>query len=150
VLLDTLTGEHRLERVDILQDAGRSLNPEIDRGQIEGAFLQGAGWLTMEELVWSDEGVLVTTGPSTYKIPTSYDWPRQFNVNLAEWSENREATIYRSKGVGEPPLMLATSVFLAIKDAIASIDPERGPVRLNAPATPAAVLAAIRRLQAAT
>ena len=115
VVIDSLTGEHRIERVDILQDAGRSLNPAVDLGQIEGAFLQGVGWLTSEELVWSKEGVLETDGPATYKIPTSYDWPRDFNVNLVNWNANREDTIFHSKGIGEPPLLLATSVFLAIK-----------------------------------
>ena len=94
--------------------------------------------------------MLATDGPSTYKIPTSYDWPRQFNVNLAEWGANRESTIYRSKGVGEPPLMLATAVFLAIKDAIASTNPGNAPVQLNAPATPNAVLSAMQRLRQAS
>jgi xanthine dehydrogenase large subunit len=143
VLLDTLTGEHRLIGVDILQDAGRPINSAIDLGQIEGAFLQGVGWLTSEELVWSADGRLQTTGPSTYKIPTSYDWPERFNVNIADWGENREDTIFRSKGVGEPPLMLATAAFLAIKDAIASVRPSYACSGLNAPASPEAVLEAL-------
>lgn len=142
VTVDVLTGETRLERVDILQDAGRSIDPTIDQGQIEGAFLQGAGWLTSEELVWDDVGRLVTDGPDRYKIPTSFDWPRTFDVRIVDWNENAQDTIFRSKGIGEPPIALAAAVFLAIKDAIAG--PSCGPVALHAPATPVEVLRAVR------
>ncbi len=148
VLLDTLTGEHRIVRVDILHDAGASLNPAIDLGQVEGGFLQGAGWLTGEELWWDAAGRLMTHAPSTYKIPTVSDWPQEFNVELIDWGRNREQTIYRSKAVGEPPFMLGISVFHALKDAIASVHgPVHGSVNsfesrpvLNAPATPEQVL----------
>jgi xanthine dehydrogenase large subunit len=141
VVVDTLTGEHRILRVDIVHDCGDSLNPAIDLGQVEGAFIQGAGWLTSEELCWDDSGKLTTHAPSTYKIPTSSDVPQDFNVQLLSNSANREDTIYRSKAVGEPPLMLGISVFHAIRDAIASAD---NPLPdLQAPATPEAVLTAI-------
>jgi xanthine dehydrogenase large subunit len=120
VAIDTLTGESRLLRVDILHDVGRSLNPAIDRGQVEGGFLQGAGWLTSEELWWDAKGVLGTHAPSTYKIPTARDWPAAAHVRLLENSPNVEETIFRSKAVGEPPLMLAMSVFHALRDAVAS------------------------------
>jgi xanthine dehydrogenase large subunit len=148
VVIDTLTGEHQLLRVDILHDVGRSINPAIDLGQIEGGFLQGAGWLTSEELWWNDEGALQTHAPSTYKIPTCRDWPDVFNVTLQPKGRNRENSIYRSKAVGEPPLMLALSVFHAIKDAIASVGDGRLRPRLNAPATPEAILMAIEALRA--
>ena len=110
VSIDTLTGEYQIERTDILHDVGRSLNPAIDKGQVEGAFVQGAGWLTTEELWWDGKGRLRTHAPSTYKIPLASDRPRIFNVDLAEWSENQEMTVGRSKAVGEPPLMLGVSV----------------------------------------
>ena len=110
VSVDTLTGEYRVERADILHDVGRSLNPALDIGQVEGAFIQGMGWLTTEELWWDAAGQLRTHAPSTYKIPLASDRPRIFNVNLADWSENRELTIKRSKAVGEPPFMLGISV----------------------------------------
>jgi xanthine dehydrogenase large subunit len=143
VIIDTRTGEHRLLRVDILHDCGLSLNPAIDRGQIEGGFVQGAGWLTSEELWWNEKGELRTHAPSTYKIPTSSDVPPEFHVTMLESAANREKTIYRSKAVGEPPLMLALSVFHALRDAIHSVDGcVRVPV-LQAPATPEAVLNAI-------
>ena len=121
VAVDTLTGEYRVLRVELLQDCGRSLNPAIDLGQIEGAFVQGMGWLTTEELWWDGEGRLRTHGPSTYKIPGSRDVPPVFNARILDNAPNREATIFRSKAVGEPPLMLAISVWLAIRDAIASL-----------------------------
>jgi xanthine dehydrogenase large subunit len=140
VIVDTLTGEHRLLRVDIVHDCGDSLNPAVDLGQVEGAFVQGAGWLTSEELCWNESGQLTTHAPSTYKIPTSSDVPQEFNVQLLSNSANREDTIYRSKAVGEPPLMLGISVFHAIRDAIAS--PDKPLPDLQAPATPEAVLAA--------
>ena len=152
VAIDTLTGEHRLLAVDILHDAGRSLNPAIDRGQIEGGFLQGYGWLTMEELWWDEKGELRTHAPSTYKIPTAHDVPRRFDITFHD-VPNREDTIYRSKAVGEPPLMLALSAFHAIRDALASLVDYRLAPKLDAPATPEHVLAAaeeIRRRAAAT
>jgi xanthine dehydrogenase large subunit len=149
VAVDTLTGESRLLRVDILHDAGRSLNPAIDRGQVEGGFLQGAGWLTSESLYWDDEGRLRTHAPSTYKIPTAMDWPRIAHVKLLEGSPNPQPTIHRSKAVGEPPLMLAMSVFHALRDAIASCGAPGRCIDLEAPATPEAILRAIRELRGA-
>jgi xanthine dehydrogenase large subunit len=148
VAVDTLTGETRVLRAELLQDCGRSLNPAIDLGQIEGAFVQGLGWLTMEELWWDAEGRLRTHGPSTYKIPGSRDVPPVFNARILADAPNREATIYRSKAVGEPPLMLAISVWLAIRDAIASVAEHRLAPHLDAPATPERVLEAIAALQA--
>ncbi|MDD9999230.1 MAG: xanthine dehydrogenase molybdopterin binding subunit [Rhodospirillaceae bacterium] len=143
VIVDTLTGEYRLLRVDIVHDCGDSLNPAIDLGQIEGGFVQGAGWLTSEELAWDDVGALATHSPSTYKIPTCSDLAPDFRVRMLENAANREYTIYRSKAVGEPPLMLAISVFQAIRDAIAT---DANPLpKLQAPATPEAVLRAIER-----
>jgi xanthine dehydrogenase large subunit len=141
VLIDATTGEMKVERVDILHDVGRSLNPAIDIGQIEGGFVQGMGWLTTEELVYDAEGRLLTHAPSTYKIPVASDVPDDFRVALFE-NENHEATIYRSKAVGEPPLMLATSVFAAIADAVHSVHPGKA-VLLDAPATPESILKAV-------
>jgi xanthine dehydrogenase large subunit len=141
VVIDTMTGENKVLRTDIVQDVGHSLNPALDLGQIEGAFVQGLGWLTTEELVYDQHGRLRTHAPSTYKIPLASDVPDQFNVAL--WQEpNDEATIYRSKGVGEPPLMLAVSVFCALMDGIGSLAPGK-PVHLDAPATPEAILRAV-------
>ena len=138
--MDTLTGEHRLARVDILHDCGDSLNPALDRGQVIGGFVQGTGWLTSEEVVWSADGVLQTHAPSTYKIPACSDIAPDFRVALLHGNRNCEATIYRSKAVGEPPFMLALSVFFAIRDAIAT---DSNPLpELIAPATPEAVLRA--------
>ncbi|WP_425082073.1 xanthine dehydrogenase molybdopterin binding subunit [Ruegeria arenilitoris] len=148
VTIDTLTGEYRVERTDLLHDVGRSLNPVLDKGQVEGAFIQGMGWLTTEELWWDDAGRLRTHAPSTYKIPLASDRPRIFNVNLADWSENRELTIKRSKAVGEPPFMLGISVFEALSMAVASVADYRECPRLDAPATPERVLMAVARLQA--
>jgi xanthine dehydrogenase large subunit len=148
VAVDTLTGESRVLRAELLQDCGRSLNPAIDLGQIEGAFVQGMGWLTTEELWWDAEGRLRTHGPSTYKIPGSRDVPPVFNARILRDAPNREATIFRSKAVGEPPLMLAISVWLAIRDAIASLADHRLAPRLDAPATPERVLDAIEELRA--
>jgi xanthine dehydrogenase large subunit len=145
VIVDTLTGENRLVRTDILHDVGRSLNPAIDIGQIEGGFVQGMGWLTTEELVFAKDGRLLTHAPSTYKIPVASDVPAAFNVALYP-NTNREETIYRSKAVGEPPVMLANSVFCALADAIHALDPEK-PVPLNAPATPEAILRACEALR---
>lgn len=147
VSIDTLTGEYRVDRVDILHDVGRSLNPAIDRGQVEGAFIQGMGWLTTEELWWDDKGQLRTHAPSTYKIPLASDRPRVFNVALADWSQNREPTIRRSKAVGEPPFMLGISVFEALGMAVASVADYRECPRLDAPATPERVLLAVEKLR---
>ncbi|WP_421906451.1 xanthine dehydrogenase molybdopterin binding subunit [Mameliella sp.] len=144
VVIDTLTGEYRMLRTDILHDAGASLNPAIDIGQVEGGFVQGAGWLTTEELVWDAEGRLRTHAPSTYKIPACSDAPEVFNVALWE-GENREETVYRSKAVGEPPFMLGISALMALSDAVAACGP--GYPALDAPATPERVLAAIARVQ---
>jgi xanthine dehydrogenase large subunit len=147
VSIDTLTGETRVDRVDVLHDVGRSLNPVLDIGQVEGAFVQGMGWLTSEELVWDAAGRLRTHAPSTYKIPLASDRPRIFNVRLADWSENTKPTIKRSKAVGEPPFMLPISVFEAIGMAVASEADYRVCPRLDAPATPERVLMAVERLR---
>ncbi|MDV7142325.1 xanthine dehydrogenase molybdopterin binding subunit [Tropicimonas sp. TH_r6] len=144
VVIDTLTGENRILRTDILHDAGASLNPALDIGQIEGGYVQGAGWLTTEELVWDDTGRLTTHAPSTYKIPACSDRPDIFNVALWD-APNREETIYRSKAVGEPPFMLGISAFLALSDAIAACGP--GYPALDAPATPERILAAVERVR---
>jgi len=148
VSIDTLTGEYTVDRTDILHDVGRSLNPILDKGQVEGAFVQGMGWLTTEELWWDDAGRLRTHAPSTYKIPLASDRPREFNVELAEWSVNKERTIKRSKAVGEPPFMLGISVFEALSMAVASVNEYRECPRLDAPATPERVLMACERLKA--
>lgn len=148
VAIDTLTGEYKVERVDILHDCGNSLNPAIDKGQIEGGFVQGMGWLTTEELVWDEKGRLATHAPSTYKIPVASDRPRIFNVALLENAPNHEHTIHRSKAVGEPPLMLAISVLHALSDAVASVGDHRFCPRLDAPATPERVLDAVERVRA--
>jgi xanthine dehydrogenase large subunit len=146
--VDTMTGEYRFARADILHDVGRSLNSAIDLGQIEGGFMQGVGWLTTEELWWDEAGRLRTHAPSTYKIPLSSDRPRVFNVSLADWSECREMTIKRSKAVGEPPLMLAASVVEALGMAVASLADYRACPRLDTPATPERVLMAAERMRA--
>jgi xanthine dehydrogenase large subunit len=148
VAIDTLTGEYRVERVDILHDCGRSLNPAIDRGQIEGGFVQGMGWLTTEELWFDKEGRLRTHAPSTYKIPVASDRPLEFNVEIFDAPENREPTIGRSKAVGEPPLMLAISVLEALSDAVASVADHRFCPRLDTPATPERVLFAVEAMKA--
>lgn len=139
VVVDTLTGESRLLRADILYDAGRPINPAVDLGQIEGGFIQGMGWLTTEELWWDDKGALKTHAPSTYKIPSISDCPAQFNVQFFD-NGNTENNIYQSKAMGEPPLPLAISVFLAIRDAIASVAGENADIPLDAPATAERVL----------
>jgi len=143
VAIDTLTGEMRVLRAEMVQDCGESLNPAIDLGQIEGAFVQGMGWLTTEELVWDDKGRLRTHGPSTYKIPGSRDVPPVFNARILQNVPNKEETIFHSKAVGEPPLMLAISVWLAVRDAIASLSGYKLAARLDAPTTPDRVLAAV-------
>ena len=147
VSIDTLTGEYQVDRTDILHDVGRSLNPAIDIGQIEGGFVQGMGWLTTEELWWDDKGQLRTHAPSTYKIPLASDRPRVFNVALSDWSENREMTIRRSKAVGEPPFMLAMSVLEALSMAVASEADYKVCPRLDTPATPERVLMAVEQLK---
>ena len=147
VVIDTLTGEYRVERTDILHDVGRSLNPALDKGQVEGAFIQGMGWLTTEELWWDDAGRLRTHAPSTYKIPLASDRPRVFNVELADWSENREMTIKRSKAVGEPPFILGVAVLEALSMAVASVADYKVCPRLDTPATPERVLLAVERLR---
>jgi xanthine dehydrogenase large subunit len=143
VAVDTLTGETRLLRADILHDVGRSLNPAIDMGQIEGGFIQGLGWLTTEELWWDEAGRLGTHAPSTYKIPTANDRPDDMRISIWGGGENRSPTIYRSKAVGEPPLMLAISAFSAIADAVCAAAGYRVFPELDAPATPERVLRAI-------
>ncbi|MEL7310804.1 MAG: xanthine dehydrogenase molybdopterin binding subunit [Pseudomonadota bacterium] len=145
VIVDTLTGEYRVTRVDIAHDCGDSLNPAIDIGQIEGGFIQGMGWLTTEHLWWDDTGSLRTHAPATYKIPACSDTPDVFNVQMLRGMPNREDTIHRSKAVGEPPLMLAISVFQALKDAVAACAANGSASHLDAPATPEAVLTAIDR-----
>ncbi|MDT8878026.1 xanthine dehydrogenase molybdopterin binding subunit [Halomonas saccharevitans] len=148
VEVDTLSGEYRVSRADILHDVGDSLNPAIDIGQIEGAFIQGMGWLTSEELVWNDAGRLVTDGPATYKIPAFGDLPPTFNVDLLQGHPNSQASIYRSKAVGEPPFMLAISVWSALRDALASLADYRISPALDTPATPERVLMAAEALRA--
>ncbi|MCE2517022.1 MAG: xanthine dehydrogenase molybdopterin binding subunit [Alphaproteobacteria bacterium] len=133
VVVDMLTGEHRVLRVDILHDAGASLNPALDLGQIEGGYIQGLGWLTMEELVYGDDGRLLTHAPSTYKIPAASDRALIQHIDLYDGGGNLAETIYRSKAVGEPPFMLAMSAFFALSDALSSACP--GYPGLNAPAT---------------
>ena len=147
VEVDVLTGEHRVRRVDILHDCGGSLNPAVDRGQVEGGFVQGMGWLTSEELWWDGAGRLATHAPSTYKVPACSDVPEDFRVSLRLSSPNRMPTVRRSKAVGEPPLMLAISVFHALKDAVAATGNHRMSPHLDAPATPERVLLAIEDLR---
>ena len=143
VVIDTLTGESRLLRVDILHDVGRSINPAIDIGQIEGGFIQGFGWLTCEELKWDRDGRLLTDGPATYKIPAISDTPPVFNTRLLADADNSEETIFRSKAVGEPPLMLAISAWCAIRDAVAAVSDYGVFPELHAPATPEEILRAV-------
>ena len=147
VAIDTLTGEMKVSRVDILHDVGRAINPALDKGQIEGGFVQGMGWLTTEELVWDRAGKLSTHAPSTYKIPVASDVPEDFRVELHQ-DPNRAATIYRSKAVGEPPFMLGISVFSAVLDALHSLSPGvQAP--LEAPATPERILMAAQAMMEA-
>ncbi|MFK8048960.1 MAG: xanthine dehydrogenase molybdopterin binding subunit [Halioglobus sp.] len=147
VLIDTLTGEYKVTRADICHDVGQSINPAIDIGQIEGAFIQGMGWLTTEELVWGEDGRLQTVNPASYKIPTIGDTPTQFNVELLPDSPNVEATIFHSKAVGEPPLMLAISVWCALRDAVASLGDYKRSPDLDTPATPERVLNACTKMR---
>jgi xanthine dehydrogenase large subunit len=147
VIVDTLSGEWKLLRADVLHDVGRSLNPAVDIGQIEGAFIQGMGWLTMEELVWHPQsGMLSTHAPSTYKIPTANDCPSTFHVKLFD-AGNAKDSIHRSKAVGEPPLLLPFSVFFAIRDAVSAVGDHRVDPPLQAPATPEAILRAVMAVQ---
>lgn len=145
VVIDTLTGESKLLRADILYDAGRPINPAVDLGQIEGGFIQGMGWLTTEELWWDDSGALKTHAPSTYKIPSVSDCPDQLNIQFFD-NGNTENNIYQSKAMGEPPLPLAISVFLAIRDATASVAGSEVDIPLNAPATAEEVLRVLDRV----
>jgi len=147
VLIDTLTGEYKNLRTDILQDVGHSINPAIDIGQIEGAFVQGQGWLTTEELVWNEQGRLLSNNPATYKIPAINDAPEDFRVALVPDAPNREHTIYNSKAVGEPPFMLGMSVWAALKDAISSVDDYKTSPALDTPATPERVLFAVEAMK---
>ena len=147
VAIDTLTGEYQVDRVDILHDVGKSLNPALDKGQVEGGFIQGMGWLTTEELWWDENGRLRTHAPSTYKIPLASDRPLVFNVELAEWSQNKERTIRRSKAVGEPPFMLAISVLEALSMAVASVADYKICPKLDTPATPERILTAVERMR---
>ncbi|MBO1518272.1 xanthine dehydrogenase molybdopterin binding subunit [Oceanisphaera pacifica] len=146
VLIDTLTGEYKILRADILHDVGDSLNPAIDIGQVEGAFVQGVGWLTTEELVWNDKGRLMTTGPAGYKIPAVADMPIDFRTKLVENRKNPEDTVFHSKAVGEPPFMLGISVWCALKDAIASVSDYQTYPHIDSPATPERVLWAVEQM----
>ena len=147
VLIDTLTGENKILRVDIIHDAGRAINPAIELGQIEGGFVQGAGWLTMEEVNWKSNGQLITHSPSTYKIPAVNDMPEKFNVEIYKQGKNKENVVNKSKTTGEPPLMNAMSVFFAIKNAIASVGDYNTTPIINAPATPEKILMSIKKLE---
>lgn len=148
VIIDTLTGEYKILRADILHDVGDSLNPAIDIGQVEGAFIQGVGWLTTEELVWNDKGKLMTNGPAGYKIPAVADMPIDFRTTLVENRKNPEDTVFHSKAVGEPPFMLGISVWCALKDAVASVSGYRKYPHMDSPATPERVLWAVEQMQA--
>jgi xanthine dehydrogenase large subunit len=147
VIVDTLTGEYKMLRSDILHDVGASLNPAIDIGQVEGGFVQGMGWLTMEELVWNDKGKLMTNGPASYKIPAVADMPLDLRVKLVENRKNPEDTVFHSKAVGEPPFMLGISVWCAIKDAVASLADYRVQPKIDAPATPERVLWGVEQMR---
>ena len=147
VTIDTLTGESILDRVDILQDAGNTINPALEYGQIEGGFIQGQGWLTMEEVVWGNDGRIKTFSPSTYKIPAATDIPKIFNVEIFRKGLNVEKVVNKAKTTGEPPLMLAMSVFFAIKDAIASVSNYKKIPNLSAPATAEKILLSIKNLK---
>ena len=146
-MIDTLTGENKILRTDILHDAGKAINPAIELGQIEGGFVQGAGWLTIEEVNWKSNGQLTTHSPSTYKIPAVSDMPEKFNVEIFKKGKNIENVINKSKTTGEPPLMNAMSVFFAIKNAISSLSNYNLNPELNAPATPERILMSINKLK---
>ncbi|WP_457977353.1 xanthine dehydrogenase molybdopterin binding subunit [Ectopseudomonas composti] len=147
VLVDTLTGEYRMLRGDILHDVGDSLNPAIDIGQVEGAFVQGMGWLTMEELVWNAKGKLMTNGPASYKIPAIADMPIDLRVKLVENRKNPEDTVFHSKAVGEPPFMLGIAAWCALKDAVASLADYKVQPQIDAPATPERVLWGVEQMR---
>ena len=147
VIIDTLTGENIISKVDILQDAGNAINPALELGQIEGGFVQGQGWLTMEEVNWKANGQITTFSPSTYKIPAVSDIPKKFKVEIYKEGKNKEEVANKAKTTGEPPLMLAMSVFFAIKDAIASTSNYKKTPHLDAPATPEKILLSISRLK---
>jgi len=146
VVIDTLTGESRLLRADILHDVGASLKPAIDIGQVEGGFVQGVGWLTCEELVWSDKGQLLTDGPASYKIPAISDVPADLRVTLVENRKNPKDTVFHSKAVGEPPFMLGIAAWCALQDAVASVSDYRQHPLLDAPATPERIFWGVQRL----
>ena len=145
--IDTRTGEWWIKGVDIVHDVGQSINPAIDKGQIEGAYVQGMGWLTMEQIIWDKKGKLLTHGPSTYKIPVAGDVPEHFKVSFFE-NQNVKPTPFRSKAVGEPPLMLALSAYFSLRDAVGAVAPGKV-VRMDAPATPEAVLMACEAIKRA-
>ncbi|WP_312756995.1 xanthine dehydrogenase molybdopterin binding subunit [Pantoea brenneri] len=149
VVIDTLTGEYRLLRADILHDVGASLNPAIDIGQVEGGFVQGVGWLTCEELVWSEKGQLLTDGPASYKIPAISDVPADLRVTLVENRKNPQDTVFHSKAVGEPPFMLGIAAWCALQDAVASVGGYVQHPQLDAPATPERVLNGVLQLAGA-
>ena len=135
VIIDKLTGENKILQVDIIHDVGNSINKRIDKGQIEGGYIQGLGWLTTEEVSWKSNGVLTTHSPSTYKIPTAGETPFKFNVEIYDRGFNKEKVINRSKAVGEPPFMLAISSFIALKDAVCNANKGKNSENLIAPAT---------------
>jgi len=147
VTIDTLTGENIVERVDILHDAGKAINPALELGQIEGGFVQGQGWLTIEEVNWKSNGQITSISPSTYKIPGVSDMPKKFNVEIFKQGKNKENVVNKAKTTGEPPLMLAMSVFYAIKDAIASAGKYKAIPILDAPATPEKILMSLNELK---
>ena len=147
VIIDILTGENKILRADILHDAGKAINPAIERGQIEGGYVQGAGWLGCEEVKWKTNGQITTHSPSTYKIPAVSDMPEKFNAEIFKKGKNIENVINKSKTTGEPPLMNAMSVFFAIKNAISSIGNYSINPNLNAPATPEKILMSIKNLK---
>ena len=142
-----MTGENIIDRVDIIHDAGKAINPALEMGQIEGGFIQGQGWLTIEEVNWNSKGKITTFSPSTYKIPAVSDMPKKFNVEIFKQGKNKEKVVNKAKTTGEPPLMLAMSVFYAIKDAIASVGEYKIIPLLDAPATPERILMSIRSLK---
>ena len=147
MIIDTLTGENKILQADILHDAGKAINPAIESGQIQGGFVQGAGWLTMEEVNWKSNGEITTHSPSTYKIPAVSDMPEKFNVEIFKKGKNIENVVNKSKTTGEPPLMNAMSVFFAIKNAISSVGNYSINPVINAPATPEKILMSIKKLK---
>lgn len=148
VVVDTLTGEYQVNRVDILHDAGASLNPTLDIGQVEGGFVKRIGWATTEELLWNAQGRLLTDTGATYKIPTVADIPHDFRVQLLPQTDNAVDTVFRSKAVGEPPFMLGIAIWCALQDAVASQNDAEPHILLELPATPERVWRALQRSQA--